>query len=205
VTARRESGERARVFVGLPLGEELGNQVGKRVAATLPRASWRLSPPAGLHATLVFLGGVERAGLEALRARLASGLARLAAPRLRLGTAGAFPAFSRPRVLWIGAEERDAAGRLEECRREVLAALAEFSEASRIELGEELTRPFRPHVTVARPRGARASVPQAFRTLALALDWDPAAVVLFESRPAEGGSQYVPLGTWPLAVNGETS
>ena len=199
MTARRASGERARVFVGLPLGEEVGTVVGERVAATLPSSAWRLARPAGLHATLVFLGDVERALLEVLRVRLASELAGLAAPRLRLGTAGAFPGFSRPRVLWIGAEERDAADHLAECRRAVVEAL----QARGIELGEELARPFRPHVTVARPRGARANVPDAFRALDFALDWDPASVVLFESRPAAGGSQYEPLGTWPLEVDGE--
>ena len=202
MTTRRVRGESARVFVGLPLGEDLGERVGERVAEVLPGSDWRLVRPAGLHATLAFLGNVERARLESLCARLGAGLAGLAAPHLRLGTAGAFPGFSRPRVLWIGAEERlarGASGRLAECRRAVVEAL----QAGGIELDDELERPFRPHVTVARPRGPRASVPQAFRALTLALDWDPAAVVLFESRPASGGSRYEPLGTWPLAANGE--
>lgn len=201
MTTRRARGESARVFVGLPLGEDLGERVGERVAEVLPGSDWRRARPAGLHATLAFLGDVERTQLEALCARLGAGLAGLAAPHLRLGTAGAFPGFSRPRVLWIGAEERlvrGASGRLAECRRAVVEAL----QAGGIELGDELARPFRPHVTVARPRGPRASVP-AFRALTLALDWDPAAVVLYESRPASGGSLYEPLGTWPLAASGE--
>lgn len=198
MTARRASGERARVFVGLPLGPELGARAGEGVAAALPTSAWRLARPAGLHATLAFLGAVERARLEPAFARLAKALAGLAAPRLRLGTAGAFPGFTRPRVLWIGATERDEPGRLAACRRVVGEAL----QAGGFDLGDELTRPFRPHVTVARPRGGRTSVPEAFRALALGLDWDPVAVVLFESRPAPGGSLYEPLATWPFAVRG---
>ncbi|HEX6886105.1 MAG TPA: RNA 2',3'-cyclic phosphodiesterase [Planctomycetota bacterium] len=185
----------ARTFVGLPLGAELGETVAARVAAVLPRAEWRLARPAGLHATLAFLGPVARERLPGLGAGLAAALAGQRAPALRLGAGGVFPGLARPRVLWVGAEERGPAGDFERCRRAVVGALL----AGGIDLGDELARPFRPHVTVARPRGARTHVPEAFRALALGLDWQPAAVVLYESVPAPGGSRYEPLGTWPLA------
>lgn len=185
----------ARTFVGLPLGAELGEAVAARVAAVLPRADWRLARAAGLHATLAFLGPVVRERLDGLCAGLSAALDGLHAPSLRLGATGAFPGLARPRVLWVGAEERGGAGTLECCRTAVVRALV----AGGIDLGEELLRPFRPHVTVARPRGARARVPEAFRALALELDWEPAEVVLYESVPAAGGSRYEALGSWALA------
>jgi len=201
VSAEAGPSATARTFVGLPLGAELGAAVAARVAAVLPRGAWRLARPAGLHATLAFLGPVARARLAELCAGLAGALTGPPAPALRLGATGAFPELARPRVLWVGAEERDGAGHLERCRTAVVRALC----AGGIDLGAELARPFRPHVTVARPRAARARVPEAFRALALGLDWEPAAVVLYESVPAPGGSRYEPLGAWPLASRGGIS
>ena len=131
--------------------------------------------------------GRGRFGLT-LFACLAAAVSGQRVPALRLGATGAFPGLARPRVLWVGAEERDGSGRggaghLERCRTAVVHALL----AGGIDLGEELARPFRPHVTVARPRGDRATVPEAFRALDFGLDWEPREVVLYESVPAPGG------------------
>ncbi len=187
----------ARTFVSLGLGAQLGAEVAAEVEGVLGRADFRLSGAAGLHLTLAFLGEVERARLPALAAALAVELAGLAGPKLRLSGSGAFPSLARPRVLWVGVEERAAPGRLAACRAAVLAGLAR---AGLAELGAELgaergvpaegvtAHVFTPHVTVARPRGARSRVPEAFAALALAQPWTPAAVELCESllgRPAD--------------------
>lgn len=188
--------ELARAFVALALGAELGAGVGARVSALLDRSDWRLARPEGLHVTLAFLGSVERVRLEKLGAPFAEALVSLRAPALELTHGGAFPSWGRPRVLWIGAEERGEAGRLERCRAAVAAAL----HSQGFGLGDELGRPFRPHVTVARPRSRRVSVPVGFRALTIAAAWRPPAVTLYESRPAAGGSRYEPLASWPFGA-----
>ena len=63
------------------------------------------------------------ARLADLGARLAQSLGGLEAPALRLAATGAFPGLARPRVLWVGAEERDGAGHLGRCRTAVVRAL----------------------------------------------------------------------------------
>jgi 2'-5' RNA ligase len=188
--------ERARVFVGLPLTGGLGPRVAEAVAALLPPSAWRRSRPAGLHATLLFLGSVERVRLAPVLERVAAELAALPGPRLLLGAAGAFPGFARARVLWFGAEERAEAGRLEAVRGVLLRGFG----AAGFDLGDEPWRPFHPHVTVARPHQAAARVPEAFRALAFSFPWDPPAAVCFESQPAPGGSRYEPLATMPFAL-----
>lgn len=184
----------ARVFVALPLGAELGALVATRCAAVLDQRAFRLARGEGLHLTFFFLGDVERGDLAGLTAVLRAELEGLAPPALRLGGSGAFPSPSHARVLWIGVEERAHAGRLGTCRRAVLEGLARVG----VDTCTEQGRDFRPHVTVARPRG-RAHLSAAFGALALGLDWDPGAVELLESHPGSGGSRYGCLERFPFS------
>lgn len=187
--------ESARSFVALPLGTELGEVVAARCAPALQGAPFRLTRGEGLHLTLYFLGDVGREELPGVAAALRDSLAGLPAPALGLGRTGAFPGASNARVLWVGVEERGAPGRLDACRRAVLDGLARAG----VDTREEEGRPFRPHVTVARPRG-RARLPAAFGALALGLDWNPGAVELLESRMGPGGSRYACLERFPFST-----
>lgn len=186
---------RARLFVALPLGAELGVLVAARCAGALEGTPFRLARGEGLHLTLFFLGSAGREELPALVAALGTELAGLAAPTLRLGRTGAFPGASQARVLWVGVEECAPLGRLGACRRAVLNGLARAG----VDTHSEEGRAFRPHVTVARPRG-RARLPEAFGALALGLDWNPDGVELFESQPGPDGSRYLCLEHFPFSV-----
>ena len=182
--------EGARTFVALALGPELGERVARAVAEVLDARAFRLPYAEGLHLTLAFLGDVERARLAGLGSALAGALAGVAAPALRLGGTGAFPSLARARVLWVGVEERATTGRLAACHAAVRVALASAGLAA--------DERFAPHVTVARPRGARARLPEAFAALRFDLAWDPAAVELFESVPGPGGSRYEVRARFPF-------
>ncbi len=187
--------ERARCFVALALGAELGARVAAEVERVLAPAEFRRPEGAGLHLTLAFLGEVERERLRGLTAALGPALVHFPAPQLRLTRGGAFPGLSRSRVLWIGVAERAASGRLAACRAAVLAGLAEAGFSG---MGEEHAA-FTPHVSVARPRDPRAPVPAAFAALELWLDWDPDAVALFESRLGPAGSRYEVVARFPFS------
>jgi 2'-5' RNA ligase len=185
--------ERARTFVALPLGTELGAELATRCAAVLDGRAFRTARAEGLHLTLYFLGDIARERLAELAAELRASLAGQTAPALRLRGTGAFPAPKRPRVLWVGVEERAHPGRLESCRQAVLAGLA----GAGVDTRAEAERAFRPHVTVARPRG-RERLPAEFSALALALDWDPVGVELLESCSGPSGSRYERLASFPF-------
>lgn len=203
---RAESGRgtgtgRARCFVALALGSEIGEEVCARVVAVLgageAERNFRLPRPDGLHQTLFFLGSVERERLYRVEMELGSALAGKRAPRLLLARTGAFPSRTRARVLWIGLEERSVPGSLAAVRAAVLGALAR----SGFDTHAEERDPFRPHVTVARPRERRTHVPPGFFELELALAWDPTEVTLFESVLGDGPARYEPLARIPLAAD----
>lgn len=191
----------ARVFLALSLGAALADEVATRVRATLDPDAFRPSRPEGLHLTLVFVGALARERLEDVAEVLDASLGERPGPLLALAGTGAFPEWSRPRVLWVGVRERAAVGRLLDLRAAVLAGLARAGVG--VEACEAGT--FQPHVTVARgradparPRRDHGPAPEAFAGLCFEHDWDPPALVLFESRSGPGGSRYDPLRRFPF-------
>jgi 2'-5' RNA ligase len=188
---------RARAFVALALGKELGVRLGTAVERALGAGErdFRLPRAEGLHLTLFFLGAIERARLATIEGLLRSALAGRAAPALALRGTGAFPGRGRERVLWAGVCELPPPGRLDACRQGVLSAVRRAG----FDTSEEERQPFRPHVTVARPRERGQHVPAAFYELALDEPWTPRTVTLFESEPGGGPPRYRALAAIELA------
>jgi 2'-5' RNA ligase len=105
--------------------------------------------PDNLHLTLRFLGEVDAAALERVRDAVAAAAAAVAPFSVNQGGLGGFPTGRAPRVLWASV----AAGGE---RVEALFAELEAALVARGIPGE--SRPFHPHVTLARardPRGAK--------------------------------------------------
>ncbi|MBM0232939.1 RNA 2',3'-cyclic phosphodiesterase [Micromonospora sp. STR1_7] len=191
-----------RLFVAVHPSVEAVNHLGARVArlrvgaATAAGVNVRLADPARLHLTLAFLGVVEAARLVEVESAL--GLAaewfrdgRDSAPRLSLGGGGRF-GRDRSTVLWV-----DLRGDVEALR--VLARLIRSRlRHARLPCDE---KPFRPHLTVARPgdRMALADVEADVTTLDAyqGPTWSATELLLVRShlgpRP-----RYERLAAWPL-------
>jgi 2'-5' RNA ligase len=169
-----------RSFVALMLDEPAGARLAREADAALAGASGLARTHAlDLHVTLFFLGaldaswapGLER-GLTALRAP---------APEFALTHFGAFPGRERPRILWAGVADGDAAR---------LGALEARVRAACVGLGFRADeRPFRPHVTVARVRpGGR--LPEKVFDREFEVRARPAALALVESDRSGSGRAY---------------
>lgn len=145
--------------------------------------------PDSWHITLGFYGNREHADRRgAWLRRRATGLA---APRIRLASAGGFPG-----VLWIGV---DSANRAAEHAMIAVAAAAKADEGS-----DELD--FRPHVTVARWRRGPDRNPLAERAALALADyvgpwWIPRELVLFTSHLKPEGAVYSAVERVPLKVS----
>ncbi|MET8549171.1 RNA 2',3'-cyclic phosphodiesterase [Micromonospora zamorensis] len=179
--------------------EHLGAQVARlRVgAAAAAGSNVRLADPAHLHVTLAFLGDVEAARLVEVESALglaAEGFSdgRNALPRYSLGGGGRF-GQGRSTVLWVGLR-----GEVEALH--VLAGLVR-SRLRQARLPCD-ARPFRPHLTVARP-GDRMDLAdiEADRT---DLDdyqgpeWPATELLLMRSHLDSRRSRYDRLAAWPL-------
>ncbi|SCE82930.1 2'-5' RNA ligase [Micromonospora coriariae] len=176
----------------------LGAQVaGLRVgAAAAAGTNVRLADPAHLHLTLAFLGDVETSRLVEVESAL--GLAaewfrdgRDASPRLSLGGGGRF-GQGRFTVLWV-----DLQGDVEALH--VLARLIR-SRLRHARLPHD-DKPFRPHLTVARP-GDRVDVADVDADRATLDDYQGpqwAATELLLVRSHLGPvPRYDRLAAWPL-------
>lgn len=182
-----------RLFFAVPVPDdarlrigELIDEVQASVGDGTARIRWvRID---GLHLTLRFLGPTpedRRPPLEAAAEKIAG----VTAPfEVGLAGGGAFPSIARPRSLWVGVRHG----------AEQLAELAERLTAAAAECGLALdTRPFTPHLTLARTDGVRLG-PTAALTLAHAAEtldvrFGVDRFTLFRSLLGGGPARYEPL------------
>ncbi|TDD65753.1 RNA 2',3'-cyclic phosphodiesterase [Jiangella aurantiaca] len=149
----------------------------------------RWSDRAGWHLTLAFYGEVGEDRLTELTERLARAARRHPATQARIAGAGRFGRA----VLWAGVDGDGVA----------LRALAGSARAAgrRIGVGSEERQRFRPHVTLARARGAADLRPYVERLAPYAgPEWTADTVTLFRSRPGGPGHgpRYEALARFPL-------
>ncbi len=182
-----------RLFFAVPVPDDARARVGEliaRVQASVGDGTARIRwvRVDGLHLTLRFLGPTPEDRVPPLEAA-ADALASAGTPfEVVLTGGGAFPSLVRPRSLWVGVHE--GADRL--------AKLAEGLTAAAGECGLVLdTRPFTPHLTIARTDGVRLGPAAAHALQAAADDLDVRfnvdRLVLFRSILGGGPARYEPL------------
>ena len=174
--------ERQVVDAGHPVPAGVGAQ-----AAPLTEAV-RYVPAEQLHITLKFIDAIERGALPKLVAGVASRLSRQAPFDVTLAGVGAFPGARDARVLWVGVA--DGTSQLARAARGIDAASARCGVARE-------RRPFRPHLTIARLRSARAIALQQLPAPESAT-FRVQEAVLYESRPSSQGATHIPLSRLPF-------
>jgi 2'-5' RNA ligase len=171
------------LFVGCSLGDEahtalarLAAEVRKGLEGQGWRASW--TKPAMLHLTMKFVGDVEPDRAPALVEAMRAACAESTPIAVAVEDLGTFPPRGRPKILFSGI----GTGR-EEC-----VALAAAIEERFAALGiPRESRPFHPHVTLARVREAPRTVtlPPVTR-----IDGAFTEVVLWRSELLPAGARY---------------
>lgn len=182
--------EKLRLFFAVELPEEVRARAAEhaaRLRQSFPdvRAGWER--PEKMHVTLKFLGDVEAPRVSSLQRAAEAATRGLSSFTLTVEGAGSFPPRGAPRVLWLGLRD-DSGGlarlqsRLEqECEREGFP---------------RETRPFKPHLTLARlrtPQGARELAAAHGETPFGPLDFNVTDLILIRSQLGPGGSRYTPL------------
>lgn len=155
-----------------------------------PSAAWE--HPADYHLTLRFLGGMPREQLQVWTERFAADPWPQVAPlSLSWQGSGCFPKGREGHVLWLGLAAASVR----------LFALQEALEERVRELGlRPETRPYRPHLTVARCRPADRELLQAW-TEATTPSWGPQLCKAYELMKRRGGAAlplYETLQIFPL-------
>lgn len=165
------------------------------------RISW--AQPASIHLTLKFLGDMDEQVIDRLRAALEEAIGRQVAVTVQLERLGVFSHLQSPRVLWIGPSEKWEKGTEAKRVAEIHAAIEQICEGLNF-LRE--TRPFSPHLTLARIKMGERHVGAALAKSGM-LDLPVAvgsfameSVVLMQSELKPTGSVYTKL--WDVRLRG---
>ena len=200
-----------RLFVAVDLPDEARQEIAVRQKLwagplSKSRDGLKLVEPSRMHLTLLFIGEAREESVPAIVESM-SAPASMAPFDVTFGGIGVFPPRGAPRVLWLGIT--DGVAHLERLQREV----AERVRAADIAFDD---RPFRPHLTLGRWRGAdrrrpsadRRSTPERLRREVAALERsDRIACVrvtratLYQSRLSSSGSAYTALAHANLSDN----
>jgi len=192
----------SRLFIAVPAADEVRAAVGKLMeeVAGGPISERGPGQPRwvrvdDLHLTLRFLGATPDERQAEIASALATAAAGVAPFRIVLSGGGAFPNASAPRVLWIGiAEGTDHLAGLVGRLNGGLAPLGWPAE----------TRPFTPHLTLARTDGVAGADDRAHVLTEAARDlqltWQADRIVLYKTLVGRGPVHYQSLAEARLTL-----
>jgi 2'-5' RNA ligase len=165
------------------------------------RISW--VQPAKIHLTIKFLGDVDEQVIDPLQRALEQAIGNRTVVNVPLERLGAFPRPHSPRVLWIGPSENWERGAEAKRVTEIHGAIEQACEGLSF-LRE--TKPFSPHLTLARIKAGERHVGAALakggvldRPLSLG-SLAVESVVLMKSELKPTGSVYTKL--WEVRMGG---
>jgi 2'-5' RNA ligase len=159
-----------RIFVAIELPVTIAESIGQiqaELKQLLPPNSVRWMRPNRIHLTLKFIGEVASNTLEEYRSALVEGVGGVKGFPVQIAGFGCFPNIRRPRVLWLGVEERS--GSLDKMQ----ATIEERVEQLGISRDN---RPFKPHLTLGRVKRQDSRLARELR------EFTPGSIGSFEVR-----------------------
>jgi RNA 2',3'-cyclic 3'-phosphodiesterase len=178
-----------RIFIALDIPAEVRARLTEymeRARSYAPEARW--ARVEGLHVTLKFVGHVSDARVEQIKTALTS--IKTAPFDVRFEGIGFFPNPKAARVFWAGVDGGNE-----------LPLLASAIDAAVEKLGvERETKPYRPHLTLARTsaRPLRELQPLLGDTPPQFGTMTAREFFLYQSQPQKGGSKYTKLERFGL-------
>lgn len=146
----------------------------------------RAPDAANLHLTLAFIGGVSATRITTLREIGRKAAAAVPAFVLTLDRVGA---FHKQGIVWAGPSSENVAIEALAGELSLLLTAAEF---------ELESRPFHPHVTLARRTRTRNLDSTRGAALPAPIVWNVSRMTLAASEHARGALRYVTVDSWPL-------
>lgn len=125
-----------RTFIAIDIPEDLKKQM--LVTEKFSDSSIRSLKPEQIHLTLAFLGEIDMHLTQVLIQKLRK--IKFYPFSIELSSCGFFPSIKRPSVFWIGVNQSNELNQLKQLIDDAI-----------LSCGAQLeTRPFKPHITVAR-------------------------------------------------------
>jgi 2'-5' RNA ligase len=190
-----------RTFIAIELPPDVRSRVTQHIARLRReqpevRASWCREN--NLHLTLKFLGDVPVPDIPKVSDAVERATKNISSFPLTFSGCGVFPPHGRPSVLWIGTASDVGSGRSPANPAPAnLDRLFNAIEKELVEVGFRTeSRPFHPHLTVARLRQAEGARPLAelHKNLGFSpIGFDVSEVVVFRSELLREGSLHTAI------------
>ncbi|TSB48109.1 RNA 2',3'-cyclic phosphodiesterase [Alkalicoccobacillus porphyridii] len=164
---------RNHYFIAIPLPEPFKEEIHGTLKGTWSSDAFKKwVHPSDYHLTLVFLGDVAPERLEELLKKLKGTLRSVPPFHLNIDETGIFGQLTQPRIYWLGLQLSEA---LQTLQQEVLECVKE-------EGLEVDTKPFKPHITLARKWNLQA--PYGHKSLGLAeRTFEVSKIFLYQTAP----------------------
>lgn len=198
-----------RAFLAVELSQALRvefatvqQELKRRIEPELKRGT-RISwvQPTSIHLTIKFLGEMDEQVIDPLRVAIEEAIERQIIVNVPLERLGVFPHPQSPRVLWVGPSDKWERGAEARRMAEIHGAIEQACEGLRF-LRE--TRPFSPHLTLARIKmgerhvGAALAKGRALDLPVIVGSLAVESVVLMQSELKPTGPVYTKL--WDLRL-----
>ena len=186
--AARTGAKPLRLFVAIDVSDEVRRAIADAIVPLrdgFPHARW--VPEENWHVTVKFLGRTYPRLVGWVHECVEEVVSTLEPFDTGVTELGSFPSPRRARVLWAGLDDGD--GRMADIALALDAALSEGFKPE--------TRPFQPHLTVARSDPA-LRLPEAFATAIEPVAFEVDRVTLFRSHVRRPAAWYEPLATFLL-------
>jgi 2'-5' RNA ligase len=184
-----------RVFCAIELPQTARRLVLAHIARLkekVPHAKASWARDANLHLTLKFLGEIPTTSVTDFSTAMSLAVTEVQPFSIRFEQTGIFPTHGQPRVLWIGIN--DQSSKLAELHARI------EEESARAGFAKE-TRPFHPHLTIARLRHADNA--RALTVAHKQMEFEPVEIAVAEllvirSELSSEGSKYTVVSRHPL-------
>lgn len=166
----------SRAFIALPVACHCAALPDARAFAESSRQQLRWVARDNLHLTLAFLGRLSAAHVQDTCAVIDRVAAKFKVFEISFTRVGLFPEGRRPKILAALPEHSESLAKLQRALAHKLQSLAIYQQR----------RAYRPHITLARCRGASPDVQPA----TIALSYTAAELHLYQSVQTSAGVQY---------------
>ncbi|MDD5633790.1 MAG: RNA 2',3'-cyclic phosphodiesterase [Candidatus Omnitrophica bacterium] len=184
-----------RSFIAIEMSDEARREFSKVISKLKDSgADVKWIDPDSLHLTLKFLGNIEETRVPDISKSILQITSNLDPFEMRLDGLGAFPNWTRPRVVWLGISEGGSLAK----------NIAEQIERTMESYGfEREKRSFSPHITLGRVRSGKNV--DKLKKIADSIKVDPCLIevkeiILFRSQLTPHGAIYSPLSVSKFKV-----
>ncbi len=169
-----------RTFIGIPVPPAASTRLWQLVSPLLQSLgnTVRQTLPENWHLTIRFLGNVEASALEQIGQSILEITRDFKKFRININKVSGFPSLNS-RIISAHVEKHPCLDKLFSSLDKVARQLGVPSE----------NRGFRPHITLAKSREPIQIEPMTIEPFSITVE----KLVLFESRPSDSGSHYIPL------------